>query len=44
MFAREIQINFGIENEKGDIDPTLFKDDQKRIETSSIKATEIPDQ
>ena len=44
VLAREIKINFGIEIESGVIDPTLYRDDHKRIETRSIKATQIPDQ
>ena len=44
VLVREIKINFGIDIESGVIDPTLYRDDQKRIETRSIKATQIPDQ
>jgi len=42
LLAKEIQKEVGISIEKGIIDPTFHRDDQSRVGTRLIKATNIP--
>tara|TARA_Y100001933_G_scaffold258772_1_gene307432 strand:+ start:296 stop:835 length:540 start_codon:yes stop_codon:yes gene_type:complete len=42
VLANEISIKSGKIVQKGTIDPTLHRDDQLRVETRSIKVTDIP--
>ena len=41
-FGKEIFSKTGINAKKGTIDPTFYRDDQNRVGTRLIKATEIP--
>ena len=42
VFENEIFSRTGIKVSKGIIDPTFYRDDQQRVETRLLKATEIP--
>ena len=42
VFENEIFSRTGVRVSKGIIDPTFYRDDQKRVETRLMKATEIP--
>ena len=42
VIALEIQKKIGYEVEKGIIDPTFYRDDQRKVGTQSIKADSIP--
>ncbi len=42
VIALEISKNIGFEIEKGIIDPTLYRDDQSKVGTKSIKGDSIP--
>ena len=42
VLEKELFIQAGIKIRKGIIDPTLFRDDQNRVGTRLIKATDIP--
>ena len=42
VLEKEIESNTGVKIRKGIIDPTFYRDDQNRVGTRLIKATEIP--
>ena len=42
VLEKELFFNTGIKSKKGIIDPTFYRDDQKRVETRLIKPTDIP--
>ncbi len=42
VLAKELLFKTGIKIKKGIIDPTFYRDDQNRVGTRLIKATEIP--
>ena len=42
VLEKEIYSNIGIKVRKGIIDPTFYRDDQNRVATRLIKATDIP--
>ena len=42
VLGKEIYSKIGLKVSKGTIDPTFYRDDQDRIETRLIKATDIP--
>ena len=42
VLEKEIHSKIGIKVSKGTIDPTFYRDDQNRVATSLIKATDIP--
>ena len=42
VFKKELFSNTGIKIKKGIIDPTFYRDDQNRVGTRLIKATDIP--
>ena len=42
VFKREIFSKTGLDVSKGIIDPTFYRDDQNRVETRILKATDIP--
>ena len=42
VLEKEIFLKTGLKIRKGTIDPTFYRDDQKRVETRLIKATDLP--
>ena len=42
VLEKELFCKTGVKISKGIIDPTFYRDDQKRVETRLIKATDIP--
>jgi len=42
VLEKELSSKTGLKIKKGIIDPTLYRDDQNRVETRLIKATDIP--
>jgi len=42
VLEKELFFKTGVKISKGIIDPTFYRDDQKRVETRLIKATDIP--
>ena len=42
VFRKEIYSKTGVNVKKGKIDPTFYRDDQNRVETRLMEATEIP--
>ena len=42
VVAKELFLNTGLKIKKGIIDPTFYRDDQNRVGTRLIKATDIP--
>ena len=42
VFQKELSFKTGLKIGKGIIDPTFYRDDQNRVETRLIKATDIP--
>ena len=42
VLEKELKLNTNVQIRKGVIDPTLYRDDQNRVGTRLIKATEIP--
>jgi len=42
VLEKEIFLKTGSKIKKGTIDPTFYRDDQKRVETRLIKATDLP--
>ena len=42
VIAKELFLKTGIKIKKGVIDPTFYRDDQNRVGTRRIKATDIP--
>ena len=42
VLEKELLSKTGVKIKKGIIDPTLYRDDQNRVETRLIKATDIP--
>ena len=42
VLEKELSFNTGVKIKKGIVDPTLYRDDQNRVGTRSIKVTDIP--
>ena len=42
VLEKELFLKTGIKLQKGIIDPTFYRDDQSRVETRLMKATDIP--
>ena len=42
VLEKELLLKSGVKISRGIIDPTFYRDDQNRVETRLIKATDIP--
>ena len=42
VLSKELFLKTGVKIRKGSIDPTLYRDDQNRVGTRLMKATDIP--